>query len=316
MSVLTSHHMLSGLVLAEIEACSFRNKTPQETVTHLEPLLKKYLPLSSNSSAAAGQNDHHIRDERRKDHYSHYILRLAFAGTEDLRRRFARVETMLFKLRFQSDDGRERRTFVDSLSLDWDIVMDGEKQELGDQLRAATPSLKREDDSWFKVHWTRVPELVEHRTVLVRKGKAYVPTREQASMVMTEFTGRLEKALEMTARALPRLDEDDRLSPILNHLSKNFATPDAGFTDSEGSEPGAPINAGSVGALSQHFPSEALRSSAVHLVPQRHRARLRGQSDLLEAVIEGFIFIKANHRRRLQQRLQVQHTSCIRRRGW
>ena len=161
---------------------------------------------------------------------------------------------MLFKLRFQSDDGRERKAFVDSLSLNWDVVTEDEKQEFGDQLRAATPGLKREDDSWFKVHWTRVPELVEHRTVLVRKGKAYVPMREQASMVMTEFTSRLEKSLEVTARALPRLDEDDRLSPILNHLSKNFATPDAGFADAEGSLPGAPINAGSIDNLSQHFP--------------------------------------------------------------
>ena len=245
---------LIGPVLAELEACSFRNKTPQETASHLEPLLKKYLPLSANSSAAGGAVDQRLRNERRKDHYSHFILRLAFAGTEDLRRRFARVETMLFKLRFHSDDAKERRQFVDGLNLDWDIVTDEEKETLGEQLRASTPMLKREDDSWFKVHWTRVPELVEQRTVLIRKGKAYVPLKEQTSMIMTEFANRLDKALAMTTRALPRLDEDDRLSPILNHLSKNFATPDAGFSDSDSSLPGAPINAASIDALSQHFP--------------------------------------------------------------
>ncbi|KAL2434949.1 putative DNA primase large subunit [Exophiala dermatitidis] len=242
-------------ILAEIETCSFRNKSPQETATHLEPLLKKYLPLSSNSSAAGGVVDDRLRKERRKDHYSHFILRLAFCKTEDLRRRFARAETMLFKLRFQADDSRERRAFIESLNLSWEVVSEEEKRELGEQLLAATPGLRRlEEESWFKVDWTRVPELVEHRTVLVRKGKAYVPMREQTSMVLTEFSNRLEKALELTARIRPRLDEDDRLTPILDHFSKNFATPDAGFSESDGALAGAPITAANIDALSQHFP--------------------------------------------------------------
>ena len=243
------------LVLAEIEACSFRNKSPQETSLHLEPLLKKHLPLSANSAAAGGVIDQHLREERKKDHYSHFILRLAFSGTEDLRRRFARVETMLFKLRYQIDDGKERRAFVDSLNLNWEMVSHDEKRQSAEQLLSAYPGLKRlEDENWFKVDWTRVPELVEHRSIFLRKGKAYVPMREQTSMIMTEFSNRLEKALELTSRALPRLDEDDRLSPILNHLAKNFATPDAAFADSDAALPGAPINASSIDNLSQHFP--------------------------------------------------------------
>ncbi|EXJ58327.1 DNA primase large subunit [Cladophialophora yegresii CBS 114405] len=242
-------------ILAEIEACSFRNKSFEETSAHLEPLLKKYLPLSSNTAAAGGVVDQKLKNQRRKDHYSHYILRLAFSGTEDLRRRFARVETMLFRLRFQQDDTRERQAFIESLNMNWERVQEEEKRELAEQLLAATPGLRRTDgENWFKVDWTCVPELVEHRTVLVRKGKAYVPMREQTSMVLTEFTTRLEKALELTSRALPRLDEDDRLTPILNHLSKNFATPDAGFSDSDSSVPGAPITAANVDNLSQHFP--------------------------------------------------------------
>lgn len=162
---------------------------------------------------------------------------------------------MLFKLRYQQDDGRERKAFIESLNLSWEIVSDEEKRELAEQLMAATPNLRRlDEENWFKVDWTRVPELVEHRSVLVRKGKAYVPMKEQTSMVMTEFTNRLEKALELTARALPRLDEDDRLSPILNHLSKNFAAPDAAFADSDSALSGASITAANVDNLSQHFP--------------------------------------------------------------
>ncbi|KAI9877402.1 MAG: hypothetical protein M1830_004023 [Pleopsidium flavum] len=242
-------------ILAELEACSFRNKTPAETAAHITPLLQMYLPLSSNTSSSLGWTDERLKLERQKDHYSHFILRLAFSSTEDLRRRFARVETSLFKLRFQNDDASERQTFVGSLQFDWDTVSEDEKRELGADLLAATPGIRKiEEESWFKVDFERVPELVETRRVLLRRGRAYVPIREQLSMIMAEFTARLDKGLELTSRALPRLDEDDRLTPILNHLSKNFATPDSSFSDSDAALPGAPINAASIDHLSQHFP--------------------------------------------------------------
>ncbi|CAF9903258.1 MAG: hypothetical protein HETSPECPRED_000181 [Heterodermia speciosa] len=246
-------------ILAELEACSFRNKTPSETAEHIKPLLLKYLPLSPNSSApsSVAWRDPKLQQERQKDHYSHFILRLAFSSTEDLRRRFARIETALFKLRFQNDDTRERQDFVRSLDFNWETVGDEEKKALATNLRSATPGLKKEEleeGGWFKVDFETVPELVEQRRVFLKAGKAYVPVREQMSMVLAGFTERLDKGLELTSRALPRLDEDDRLTPILTHLSKNFATPDAHISDSDSSLPGAPINASSIDLLSQHFP--------------------------------------------------------------
>lgn len=105
---------------------------------------------------------------------------------------------MLFKFRFQQDDSRERRNFIESLNLDWEPVSDEEKHELSDKLLNGTPGLRRVDDeSWYKVDWERVPELIERRAVFMTRGKAYVPGREQLSIVMAEFTARLERALEV-----------------------------------------------------------------------------------------------------------------------
>ncbi|KAL6715684.1 DNA primase subunit pri2 [Lecanora helva] len=244
-------------ILAELEACSFRNKTPAETAAHITPLLQKWLPLHSNTSSSTGAQDSNLQLERQKDHYSHFILRLAFSSTEDLRRRFARIENALFRLRFQNDDVRERQRFVESLQLDWEAVSEEEKGALAEDLVNATPGLRRQEideGGWFKVDFEAVPELVESRRVFLRAGKAYVPVREQLSMVLAGFNANLEKGLELAARALPRLDEDDRLTPILNHLSKNFATPDSTLADSDSVLPGAPVNAASIDALSQHFP--------------------------------------------------------------
>lgn len=175
----------------------------------MAPLLQKYLPLYANTSASAGANDEKLQRERQKDHYSHFILRLAFSSTEDLRRRFARIETSLFRLRFQNDDVKERQAFIRSLDFDWEVLSDDEKRELGPQLANATPGLKPQeiqDGGWFKVDWERVPELVEGRKVLVKLGKAYVPVREQMSMVLAEFTARLDKGLEVSYHLLTPLD--------------------------------------------------------------------------------------------------------------
>ncbi|KAL8940655.1 MAG: hypothetical protein Q9216_002703 [Gyalolechia sp. 2 TL-2023] len=244
-------------ILAEVEACTFRNKTSAETADHIKPLLERWLRLDPNSSSAQGCADPRLQDQRRKDHYSHFILRLAFSSTEDLRRRFMRVEGALFRLRFQIESARERQDFVSSLSLDWDAVGEQEKRTLAQDLLNATPNLRKadiDDSNWFKVDFETVPELVEGRRVFVKRGKAFVPSKEQMSIVLAGFQERLENGLELTARALPRLDEDDRLSPILHHLSRNFATPDSTLADSNTTLPGAPINASSIDQLSQHFP--------------------------------------------------------------
>lgn len=136
--------------------------------------------------------------ERQKDHYSHFILRLAFSATEDLRRRFARAESLLFRFRFQQDDSRERRAFIDGLNLDWEPVSEEERREVAESLVNSTPGLRRlDDETWYKVDWEKVPELVERRSVFLKRGKAYVPGREQLSMIMAEFTARLERSLEV-----------------------------------------------------------------------------------------------------------------------
>lgn len=48
-----------------------------------------------------------------------------------------------------------------------------------------------------QVRWTRVPDLIERRKVFLKGGWAYVPGREQASIVYKEFEVTLERALEV-----------------------------------------------------------------------------------------------------------------------
>jgi DNA primase large subunit len=165
----------------------------------MKSILDKYLPMRAGTSK--GTN---LQDERKKDHYSHFILRLAFSATEDLRRRFSKLETMLFQLRFKDDDYVERQKFVRTLNLEWEEVQEAEKRELKTQLLAAAGGgLKNsEEQEWFKVDWERVPVLVEQRRIFLKRGKAYVPQREQMSLVVAEFTKKLDEALEVCNRVI------------------------------------------------------------------------------------------------------------------
>ncbi|PWN48323.1 DNA primase large subunit [Violaceomyces palustris] len=208
-------------VLAEIESSSARNRSYAETKEVINSQLKRYLPLSANTAASKAI---HLDLERRKDHVSHFVLRLAFCRSEELRRRFVKAETTLFRIRFETDDTLERESFLKTLNFDWQAVTLEEKNFYREQLVSVSPRIAStfESETFFKVHWTRVTDLVERRRVFVRGGVAWVPMKEQSSLVLAEFQSRLSRDLELTAKALPRLDEDDRLLPVLSHLSMGF----------------------------------------------------------------------------------------------
>ncbi len=91
--------------------------------------------------------------------------------------------------------------FVESLALDWVACSEEDKRALSADLVNATPGLKKqevEEGSWFKVDFEMVPELVESRRVYLKAGKAYVPAKEQLSMVLAGFSANLAKGLEVS----------------------------------------------------------------------------------------------------------------------
>lgn len=166
-------------------------------------MLEKYLPLSHNPTLAAGTKEgkdawERCRRERKKDHYSHFIVRLAFSRTEELRRRFLRTESSLFMIRFMNEDPDTKREFVRELGLAMEPVGEQEAKMYAEELGSVFGA--RGNSEWYKVDWQRVPDLVEKRMVFVRKGMAFVPGSLQGSLVQMEFSARLERDLEVSLK--------------------------------------------------------------------------------------------------------------------
>jgi DNA primase large subunit len=58
------------------------------------------------------------------------------------------------------------------------------------------------------VRWTRVPDLVDKRKVFLKGGWAYVPSREQSSIVYQEFETHLERDLLVGTCVIYDIDTD------------------------------------------------------------------------------------------------------------
>jgi len=273
-------------VLIEIESCLARLKLVRDIEVTIKPLLLKYLPLSP------GTNESQVYEERKKDHYSHFILRLVFCRTEELRKKFIKNETVLFKVRYNMLQPKEQHAFVESYhdKLPWKYISTEEKMEMFDELYDATGLIIKNNltidggeplsndyikqhiklkENFIKLPFEKVPGLVSSRSIYLKQGYAYIPTTLQLNLLAVEYQEILTKTLLKTFQSLPRLEEDDRVLPLLNNLSRNFSNMQYD-AQQYGQDSGlaSDITAASVlqPAINQHFPMCAshLQKSLVH----------------------------------------------------
>ncbi|RKP08353.1 eukaryotic and archaeal DNA primase, large subunit-domain-containing protein, partial [Thamnocephalis sphaerospora] len=163
------------------------------------------------------------REERQKDHISHFILRLAYCRTEELREWFLRHETALFRHRLTTADVAERQKFLASLELGHKQLSAKQKEAMRAQLTvscAHIPNFNFDKETFLEVNFEDALDLVQQRRVYLRDGFAYVPAQEQVALVISEFRRQLAASLEVCAKAVPQMEEDERLLPVLKNISQ------------------------------------------------------------------------------------------------
>lgn len=242
----------------------------------------------------------------RRDVRSHHILRLAYANTEEKRRWFVQHESLLLqaRLRRETSEGvtafmarhnfsltpveeEEVRALEKELRCVWDATWQGRAEAdgfggaaaggAGAPPDAAEEQEKFEATTFFKVPFTQAMELVRGRRVLLRGGLAYVPRGRLTAIVVNRFAAYLRMMLAHSNRALPEALQDERLKPMLEHLSTAYVGPEFGAKRAGDKVSPAEVDAlaapGPAGAfpLCMQASHDALRRDA-HL---KHGARMQ-----------------------------------------
>eukprot|EP00842_Homolaphlyctis_polyrhiza_P006472 jgi/Hompol1/6826/HPOL_000294-RA len=305
------------------------NNSDANVATSIEPVVAKHLELKRNSLLAA-LGGATLYAQRRKDHISHFVLRLAFCRSDDLRQWLLRQETALFRLRLAAEQQADRDAFLEHSQLGFvraslddllllriqtsspsasasasaslsvststsaasilasmpsSVIADAKTKLLAD-VRAAYASLPSLQDKladpeairsivFYKVPFEQVCDLVGRRAVLVIAGSAFVPEHERSTLIVNAFRDALAENLLATAKSLPRLDEQDRLIPILNSLSSQYLDKD--YCSTASNSLNGKVRHDQIDSLAIHFPPcmqslhQSLRKNA-HL---KHFGRLQ-----------------------------------------
>ncbi|XP_042505784.1 probable DNA primase large subunit [Macadamia integrifolia] len=198
-----------------------RGKKPEEMMKLITDLWKAHMRHQNASEVI------------NKDIISHFVLRLVYCRTEELRKWFLQMETTLFRYRLRMESLDVQRALMGDFDLPCKQVSNTEfevlKEKLGQVSRSIGPSLATTDTIFFKVPFEEVPDLVSTRRVLIVKGYAYVAMNQVVSLVVTQFRSLLSKALVLTNRKWTSTisgQEKDRLTPIVEALSTSYLGPD------------------------------------------------------------------------------------------
>jgi DNA primase large subunit len=158
-------------------------------------------------------------NDKDKDKLSHFVLRIAYCSTEDLRRWLMQQETALFKYRFDQLTFEDVNSFFHNHKISFEEVPADEVDELTPELMKIH---KEVAGTIYKIPFEQALSLVQARRVYLRAGWAFVPRTELSSIVVAQFRAHLSKELALTFRNLQSMRRDSRVQPIINSLSKQY----------------------------------------------------------------------------------------------
>jgi len=187
--------------------------------------LRSYYQLSSSI-----QDEDQIElmvDARRKDHISHFLLRLAFCRTEESRRWFISQESDLFRFRFSEEKSETIQRFMQENQINFHPIQEEEKKKILLKLMNTSSHPSRVDNTeYYKVPFTDALDLVRQRKVYLQAGFAYIPADELVSIITASFRSHLSLAMTLTMRSLPELEDDHRIKRLLSDLDKRYTGQD------------------------------------------------------------------------------------------
>jgi DNA primase large subunit len=202
-------------VLRTIDALRQKGFKPKELEAELAPVVRELLPLASAGPQAPS--------DARKDSVSHFILRLAYSRSEELRRWFLTQECALFRHRLSRLRGDGFARFLREHGLKFEEVPDSERDARVTSLARIKnyENVPAQTATYYRVPFLEAIDLIGRREVYLEKGYAYVPQAKLHSIVVSRFRASLSRSLAKASGSLAAAAADPRLGPLLTNVEKH-----------------------------------------------------------------------------------------------
>ena len=162
------------------------------------------------------------------DENSHFILRLCYCQSEELRRWFLQHESFLFQFRLKRMDPQTMSKAVRAYCQVQPISNAAKEQHREALLQLQVNPLEFNKSHFYSVPFTQVLDLVAQRQCYLHRGQAYIPHARVESLLVSKFRADLSRTLaSMGAHHVLSASHDPeagRLMPLVTNLSKCLVT--------------------------------------------------------------------------------------------
>lgn len=159
---------------------------------------------------------------RRRDHVSHFLLRLLFCQNDSLKKWFIQREIELLRYRLDSENTLDLVKFLTYNNLNFEEVDSKERQILIKQNKINFNMKPNQPNMFYKIPFEEALDLVRTRKVFLQDGYCYCSSVEMVSIISTKFRLELSRSLASLMNHLPHLEENHRLLPIFQTIYSNL----------------------------------------------------------------------------------------------
>ena len=227
-------------VLHGIEQAHAQGLKSENMQAVMEKLLRQYLPERHRDEAQ-------LAEDRRKDYLSRHLLCLMYSRNADLQRWLLQQEDRLFKHRFNVMGVKNRAKVMCELGADCKNIAQGEYEEMQGELQAVfggrnmnmeensystknAQYFSRVEEPWqyiYELPFEKVSALVRGRKVLLKRGNAYVLSRDLDAYASFHFSRRLSHELKRNQDRFYSIvfEEEERLGPLLMSIPDGYVHP-------------------------------------------------------------------------------------------
>ncbi|KAF3430233.1 hypothetical protein E2986_05477 [Frieseomelitta varia] len=159
---------------------------------------------------------------RRKDHISHFILRLSYCFESDNLSWFINQEVEFFKLRFSSLDKEGVEKLLNTHKIECQQITPEEKDKFREELHLSTSSARVKNidvTEFYKVPFHKVTDLIRSRRVYLNQGIAFIPQADLVSLFASYFKKNLYDGMPEARMSVGRMYGDERITSCLKSLN-------------------------------------------------------------------------------------------------